>query len=75
MFKHFSIVPFIVGLVVGTFVLFFFKSEPVVVMKYPHPVNVDGRTYKDKNGVCYRYTSKEASCDSNEGVLKQYPLQ
>jgi hypothetical protein len=44
-------------------------------MKYPHPENVNGRTYKDKNGVCYRYTSKEASCDSNEGVLKQYPLQ
>jgi hypothetical protein len=54
---------------------FFFKSEQVVIMKYPHPSNVDGRTYKDKNKVCYRYTSKEVSCDENEGALKQYPLQ
>jgi hypothetical protein len=67
--------PFLAGLVVGLFVVFFFKSEPVVVMKYPHPTSVDGRTYKDKNQVCYRYTSKEVNCDENEGALKQYPLQ
>jgi hypothetical protein len=67
--------PFLAGLVVGLFVLFFFKPEPVVVMKYPHPTTVDGRTYKDKNQVCYRYTSKEVNCDENEGALKQYPLQ
>lgn len=75
MFKHFTLIPFLVGLAVGTFVLFFFKSEPTILMKYPHPSNVDGRTYKDKNDVCYRYTSKEVNCDENELTLKQYPLQ
>lgn len=75
MLKHFSLFPFIAGLIVGTFVLFFFKAEPVVIMKYPHPTNVDGRTYKDKNDICYRYMSKEVGCDQNEGMLKQYPLQ
>jgi len=46
-----------------------------MMMKYPHPTNVDGRTYKDKNDVCYRYTSKEVSCDENEAALRPYPLQ
>ena len=75
MLKHFTLFPFIAGLLVGLFILFFFKSEPITIMKYPHPSNVDGRTYKDKNNVCYRYTSKEVGCDENEGALKQYPLQ
>ena len=75
MFKHFTLLPFLVGILIGTFVLFFFKSEPVTIMKYPHPSNVDSRTYKDKNGVCYRYTSKEVNCDDNEAALKPYPLQ
>lgn len=75
MFNHFTIVPFLAGLAVGLFVLFFFKPEPVKIMKFPHPSNVDGRTYKDKNDVCYRYTSKEVNCDENEATLKPYPLQ
>jgi hypothetical protein len=75
MLKHFSIVPFLIGIACGTFILFFFKPEPVTMMKYPHPTNVDGRTYKDKNDVCYRYTSKEVNCDDNEGALRPYPLQ
>ena len=44
-------------------------------MKYPHPTNVDGNVYKEKNGVCYKYASKEVNCDENEATLKPYPLQ
>ncbi len=34
-----------------------------------------GRGTKDKNGICYHYTSKEVNCDENEATLKPYPLQ
>jgi len=74
MLKHFTVIPFIAGLLCGV-VLLFFKAEPVKIMKYPHPTNVDGNVYKDKNGVCYKYASKEVNCDENEATLKPYPLQ
>jgi hypothetical protein len=75
MLNHFTMIPFLAGIACGVCILIFFKPEPVTMMKYPHPSNVDGRTYKDKNGVCYRYTSKEVNCDENEETLKPYPLQ
>jgi hypothetical protein len=74
MLKHFRIVPFLAGLAAGYGLFLFYKSEPRVFYEYPHPTNVDTRTYKDKNGVCYSYTSKEVSCDSFEGTLKPYPI-
>ena len=73
--NHFQILPFLVGIGVGIFMLYFYKPEAVILYKYPHPSNVNGRTYKDKNGVCYHYTSKEVNCDENEATLKPYPLQ
>ena len=75
MINHFSLYPFLAGIAVGLVILFVYKADPVYVLKYPHPSNVDGRVYRDKNDVCYRYTSKEVNCDSNEGTLKPYPVQ
>lgn len=75
MLKHFRIVPFIIGLAAGYGLLVFYRTEPRVVYEYPHPQNVDTRTYKDKNGVCYSYTAKEVNCDQNEATIKPYPLQ
>jgi hypothetical protein len=74
MLKHFSLLPFIAGLIAGLFFVFVYKSEPTFIMKYPHPQNVDGRVYRDKNGVCYKYNSAEVNCDKNEATLKPYPL-
>lgn len=74
MLKHFRIIPFLAGLTAGYGLFLFYKAEPRVFYEYPHPSNVDTRTYKDKNGVCYSYTSKEVSCDSFEGTLKPYPI-
>jgi hypothetical protein len=75
MLHHLKIVPFAAGLAVGLFLLFFYKTPPIVVYKYPHPQDKDAHIYKDKNAACYSYTSKEVSCDANEGTLKQYPIQ
>ena len=75
MFKHFRILPFIVGLAAGYGLLAFYRTETRIIFEYPHPTNVDTRTYKDKNGVCYSYTSKEVGCDQNEGTVLPYPIQ
>jgi len=75
MFKHFRMTPFIVGLVVGYYLLTIYKAEPRVIYEYPHPSNVDTKVYSDKNGVCYGYSMKEVSCDSNEATVRHYPIQ
>jgi hypothetical protein len=75
MIQHFRLLPFLAGIVIGVLFLYTWKDEPLILMKYPHPSNVDGRVYRDKNGVCYKYSSSEVNCDTNEKTLKQYPLQ
>lgn len=75
MIHHFKIIPFAAGIAVGLFLLFFYTTPPLVVYTYPHPQDDGTRVYKDKNSICYSYTSKEVSCDANEGTLKQYPIQ
>lgn len=75
MLERFYILPFLAGIVAGVAFLTFFKPETPVVMRYPHPNNINGKIYKDKNGVCYQYKSKDVDCDENEETLKPYPLQ
>jgi hypothetical protein len=75
MFNHFEILPFLLGFVVGIVGILVWKPKPRVIIKYPHPTNVEQVTYKDPNGVCYTYKAKEVSCDANETTLKPYPLQ
>ena len=75
LWKSFKIVPFLCGIASGIVTLMFVKTEKPTVLEYPHPEHVKDRVYRDKNGVCYSYTSKEVSCDQNEATLKPYPIQ
>ena len=75
MLSHFEILPFLIGFAVGIVGILCWKDKPRVIVKYPHPSNVKDLTYKDPNGVCYKYTSTEVNCDKNEATLKPYPLQ
>jgi hypothetical protein len=75
MLNHFEILPFLLGFAVGIAGILLWKPKARVVVKYPHPSNVEQLTYKDPNGVCYTYKAKEVNCDANEGRLKPYPLQ
>ena len=63
-----------IGLVLGIVGIYYFKPQVAVVYKYPTPENAGHVTYRDKNGVCYKYTAKAVDCDSNQAKLKTYPL-
>jgi hypothetical protein len=54
--------------------VYFIKPTQKIVYKYPTPENAGKIIYKDKNGICYKYTSKELDCDKNVARLKTYPL-
>ena len=74
MLKHIRVIPLIVGIVIGVIAILCIKPQKNIVYKYPTPENSGKITYKDKNGVCYKYSSKQADCDKNESRIKDFPL-
>jgi hypothetical protein len=74
MLKHIRVIPLIIGLVIGVVAVLLIKPQENIVYKYPTPETSGKLTYKDKNGVCYKYTAKEVDCDKNESRLKDFPL-
>ena len=73
MLKKIQIIPLILGLAVGLFVVYLFPPQHETVVRYPTPASHD--TYKDKNGVCYTFQSEEVNCDKFEDKLRDFPLQ
>ena len=74
MIKHVRLFPFIFGIIIGVIAIFFVVPQKTVVHKYPTPENAGKITYKDKNGVCYKYNATVVDCDKNESRLKEFPL-
>jgi hypothetical protein len=74
MLKHIRVLPLILGIVIGIVAVFFVKPSKNVVNKYPTPETANKLVYKDKNGVCYKYTAKQVDCDKNESRLKDFPI-
>ena len=74
MISHIRLFPLAFGLIIGVICVFFIKPQQTVVYKYPTPDNAGKETYKDKNGVCYKYNAKQLDCDKNESRLKDFPL-
>jgi hypothetical protein len=74
MIKHIVILPLICGIIIGILGVFYIKPEQKIIYKYPNPEDTNKTIYKDKNGVCYTYSSKETNCDKNEEKLKNFPL-
>ena len=74
MLKHIEIRPLLIGLIVGVVAILMIKPQHNIVYKYPTAENAGKIVYKDKNGVCYKYSSKEVGCDANESRLKDFPL-
>ena len=74
MLGHFVWWTFLLGIVVGVISVYYVTPAMSTVIKYPTPQEVDKLIYKDKNGVCYQYTTKEVNCDANESRLRSFPL-
>ena len=74
MIKHIKLFPLCIGIIIGIITIIFVKPEQKFVYKYPNPQTCDKLTYKDKNGVCYKYTANKLDCDKNEARLKNFPL-
>jgi hypothetical protein len=74
-FGFFHLVPFLIGLAIGTvYIASGGRGVHEVIYKYPHPTTVDALIYKDPNGACYRYKVNQVDCDKHERELKEYPL-
>jgi hypothetical protein len=74
MLGHFVWWTFLLGIVVGVISVYYVTPAMSTVIKYPTPQDADKLIYKDKNGVCYQYTTKEVNCDANEARLRSFPL-
>tara|TARA_B110000014_G_C19890037_1_gene460516 strand:- start:462 stop:692 length:231 start_codon:yes stop_codon:yes gene_type:complete len=75
MLRFINPVAFIVGLSVG--LLFVYLSAPAhnVIMVYPTPENVDKLQYRDKAGVCFRFSPVETNCPNDASKIKHIPVQ
>lgn len=67
--------PFIIGIAAGIFAMYFYKPEIKTIIEYPHPKEAENKIFRDRTGMCYKYSSHEVDCDANEATLKDYPLQ
>jgi hypothetical protein len=74
MLKHIRVLPLIIGVIIGIIIVFIAKPSKNIIYKYPTPETSSKLVYKDKNGVCYKYSTKEVKCDLNESRLKDFPI-
>jgi hypothetical protein len=74
MIKHFRLYPFVFGIIIGIISIYFVTPKKEVIHRYPTPDNTGKLTYKDKNGICYKYNAITVDCDKNESRLRDFPL-
>ena len=65
---------FFLGIIVGVFLVYTIKPNMTTVTKYPHPDTVNAVTYKDKNGICYKYVADKVKCTGDSSEVP-YPVQ
>jgi hypothetical protein len=76
MFHHFKFIPFLIGLISGIIVFFYFKPEVKDrVIKWPRPENCGKYTYRDRNGLCYVFESQIADCNTVKESIQAYALE
>ncbi len=76
MFHHFRLLSFIIGLGLGIAIFFFLKPEAKDrVVKWPHPSNAGKITYRDRNGLCYKFKEQIVDCGSVKATLKEYAFE
>ena len=74
--SHFQIMPFIIGLAIGLVTITWRKPDDSMrIPKWPHPTTVGKFTYRDRNGLCYSFSSEEVDCKQVKEKLKDYPYE
>jgi hypothetical protein len=76
MLNHFSLIPFLAGLLSGGIVFLWLKPDTNErVVKWPHPSNTGKVTYRDRNGLCYTFESQIADCKKVADILQTYAFE
>jgi len=66
--------PMLLSFAFGIFIVYILKPSPLVIMKYPNIENAGKLIYRDRNGTCFVYETKEVDCNKNEGRIRAFPL-
>ena len=74
LFKNVRFFPLLLSFAFGIFIVYILKPAPIIIIKYPNIENAGKLIYKDRNGTCFVYETKEVDCDKNEGRIKAFPL-
>jgi hypothetical protein len=76
MLRHFSLLPFIAGLIVGAVIFFGFKPDSRErVVKWPNPENSGKVPYRDRKGLCYTFESQIVDCGKVKDKLQAYSFE
>ena len=74
LFKNIKFFPLLISFAFGIFIVYILKPAPIVIIKYPNIENAGKLIYKDRNGTCFVYETKEVDCDKNESRIRAFPL-
>jgi hypothetical protein len=72
--KNIKFFPLLISFALGIFIVYILKPTAIVIIKYPNPENVGKLIYKDRNGTCFVYETKEVDCNTNEERIRAFPL-
>lgn len=70
-YKYIEPFYFVLALIVGLLYVYYYTPEPVIIIKYPTPFNLD-TIYKDNANTCYRYDIKKSECPLNKDLIKTF---
>jgi len=72
--KNIKFFPLLMSFAFGIFIVYILKPTPIIIVKYPNIENAGKLIYKDRNGTCFVYETKEVDCNANEGRIRAFPL-
>jgi hypothetical protein len=74
LFKNIKFFPLLLSFAFGIFIVYILKPAPIVIIKHPNVENAGKIIYKDRNGSCFVYETKEVDCNANEARIRAFPL-
>jgi hypothetical protein len=74
LFKNIKFFPLLLSFGFGIFIIYILKPSATVIVKYPNVENAGKIIYRDRNGTCFVYETKEVDCNKNEGRIRAFPL-